>query len=206
VVASPPGQLNVCCGARGRRLAGLALGVTLAGLALGGSPAPARAQLAGGAGDSTAVIAARLQRADSTLAAVEAELRLRDERVGALADAARRGATGGLVVLLRVDPASPRTLASATLSIGGADGERRVYYTPARDALAAGAADELHRGRMLAVPHALTLELVMGSQRLSRTYTVLPAGDGRMTYVQFMVRGGELEGTSWSGAAVASGR
>jgi hypothetical protein len=206
VVASPSGQLKVSRGSRGRRLAKLALGVTLAAPALGASPVPAGAQLPGGVGDSTAVIAARLQRADSTLAAVEAELRLRDERVGALADAARRGATGGLVVLLRVDPASPRTLASATLSIGGADGERRVYYTPARDALAAGAADELHRGRVLAVPHTLRLDLTMGAQRLSRSYTVRPAGDGRTTYVEFTVRGSELEGTSWSGAALASER
>jgi hypothetical protein len=142
-----------------------------------------------------------LARLDSTLAATDRALRAHVARTDVLAGAARRGVGGLVIVFLRTAGAAPQTLSRATLRLDDAVFPARLYYAAARDALAAGGADELHRGSVLAVPHEVTLTVVAGERTLSETVTVTPGSDGHARYVQFVLTATALEASSWLGGA-----
>jgi hypothetical protein len=167
---------------------------------LASTPSGAAAQLSSDPADTPAARRGRLARLDSTLATVERRLRAQIAHTDSVTNAARRDPGVG-IVLLTVADGAPRTLSRAALRFDDAEVRTRVYYGGARDALAAGGADELHRTTVLGVPHEVTLDVVAGDRPLSRTVTVTPAADGHATYVQFVLTAGALEASSWSGVA-----
>ena len=161
-----------------------------------GGPALVRAQqaTAPAAGD-----AARLAALDAMVGRLEAAERDRAARLDTLAGAARLGAPGALVVLLRVEPGAARPVARATLSVDGAEAAARDYSAAGTSAPGPGAADELLRAPARPVPHVLALAATVGGERVSRDVTVTPARHGRPTYVEFVLSGSRLDAAAWTG-------
>lgn len=182
----------------------LALGLALV---IAGMPGEATAQIAPAAAspvDGVAGLREGLRRADSTAVLVTAQLRARDARVIATADAVRRGVRGTLVVMLRADASATSAVASATLSVDEAEITTRTYNAAMRQALAAGGADELYRIGQLALPHTISLRVARDGRPVTRTVTVTPPSDDGTIYVGFVVGRDGIDVDSWTiGPALA---
>lgn len=168
-----------------------------------GAPATVRAQHAE---TPTAGDAARLRALDALVGRLEGAERDRAARLDTLAGAARGGAGGTLIVLLRVEPGPARPVARATLSVDGTEAVARDYAPTGRSAPGPGAADELLRAPALPVPHTLALTATVGSEPVTRAVAVTPARDGRPTYVQFVLSGGRLDASAWTGPTAPGAR
>lgn len=170
-------------------------------------PAAAGAQQTAAArSDSLAEGDAAVRRLAALLGAAEEQVRATSVRVAPTAEGARQGVRATLVVLLRADSGAGRALGAAALSVNGAPSQPRVYYAQDREALSAGAADELFRAHVLAVAHSLAVQVTVGGRALAQTVRVEPARGAELTYVEFAVRGGQLVASSWSAGAPGAGQ
>jgi len=138
-----------------------------------------------------------LQQIDALLATSQDNLLLQRERFASLSDAvsARTGAM--LVVLLRADSSQSQTVQSAVAMVDSVSGEQRTYSSSASTALARGAADQLYRAAVVATDHAVSVRITVDGKTLTGAATV-PATRQSVTYVQFVVRNGQLTSSTWT--------
>ena len=138
-----------------------------------------------------------LQQLDALLATSQNNLSAQRERFAALSDAidARTGAT--LIVLLRADSSQAQTIQSAVVTIDSVGGQPRTYSGQASTALARGAVDQLYRASVMPAEHTVAIQITVDGRTLTGT-TSVPAARQSVTYVQFLVRNGQVTSSTWA--------
>jgi hypothetical protein len=141
-----------------------------------------------------------LQGLDSILVASQDNLLSQRDRFRALGDAVRTRTGAQIVVLLRADSADAQAVAlltAAELEVNGARVAVRAYSSDAVRALQVGAVDQMYRADVLPARHTVRLSASVGTERLSQSVDVAAQGE-MVTYVQFVVRSGQLVPTTWT--------
>ena len=139
-----------------------------------------------------------LQQLDALLATSQDNLNAQRDRFSALSDAvaARSGAT--LVILLRADSSQSQNVQSAVVTVDSVAAQPRTYNAKASGALARGAVDELYRAPAVPSDHAVAVQITVDGRTLTSTTTV-PVARQAVTYVQFIVRNGQVTSSTWTG-------
>jgi len=140
-----------------------------------------------------------LQQLDALLATSQDNLSAQRDRFAALSDAvaARSGAT--LVILLRADSSSqPQNVQSAVATVDSVAAQTRTYNSKASGALAQGAVDQLYRAPVVPSDHAVAVQITVDGRTLTGS-TRVPVSRQAVTYVQFIVRNGQVTSTTWTG-------
>src|SRR5215218_8187022 len=140
-----------------------------------------------------------LQQLDALLSTSQDNLGAQRDRFATLSDAiaSRSGAT--LVVLLRADSSqTQQNVQSAVVSVDSVAGQPRTYNAKASGALARGAVDQLFRAPIVPADHAVAVQITVDGRTLSGSTTV-PTARQAVTYVQFVVRNGQVTSTTWTG-------
>lgn len=138
-----------------------------------------------------------LLQLDNMLASAQENMTAQRDRMRALGDAVRRRSGAVLVVLLRADSVAPSALGSFDLQLDNASAAIRTYSPMAATALQQGAVDQLYRSEVLPTAHVVRLNATIAGQSVSQSVNV-NAQPETVTYVQFMVRNGQLVPTSWT--------
>ena len=138
-----------------------------------------------------------LQQLDALLSAAQTNLAAQRERFSLISDAvsARTGAT--LVVLLRADSSQTQSVQSAVVTVDSVASEPRTYSGQASGALARGAVDQLYRAPVVPADHAVSVQISVDGKTLISSTTV-PASRQAVTYVQFVVRNGQITSSTWT--------
>jgi hypothetical protein len=138
-----------------------------------------------------------LQQLDALISTSQDNLMAQRERFVAMSDAigARTGAT--LVVLLRADSSQTQTVQSAVVTVDSVGIQPRTYSAQASGALARGAVDQLFRAPVVPADHAVAIQVTVDGRTLTSTATV-PAARQSVTYVQFVVRNGQVTSSTWT--------
>ena len=140
-----------------------------------------------------------LQQLDALLVTSQDNLGAQRDRFAALSDAvaSRSGAT--LVILLRADSSSqPQNVQSAVATVDSVAAPARTYNTKASGALARGAVDQLYRAPVVPSDHSVAVQIMVDGRTLTGS-TKVPVSRQAVTYVQFMVRNGQVTSTTWTG-------
>ncbi len=148
--------------------------------------AAARARVLLASDEQTALLAL-----DSLLAVAQGQMRDERDEMTALGDAVRRRTGAVLVVTLRADSSQSQILGRADLVVDNAPAAERRYTPVALTALQMGAVDELYRMDVLPTTHAVELRATINGQPLVQRVNVT-AVEQSVTYVQFLVRNGQL--------------
>lgn len=138
-----------------------------------------------------------LNQLDSVLTLSQDNLLAQRDRFQLIGDAVRRRTGAVLVVLLRADSTQSQLIQTATLSVDNAQAESRTYSVTANSALSLGAVDQLFRANVLPTTHTIVLNAVVNNQPVTQTVSVNVPTES-VTYVQFAVRGGQIQQTTWS--------
>jgi F0F1-type ATP synthase membrane subunit b/b' len=138
-----------------------------------------------------------LQQLDALLSTAQTNLAAQRDRFALISDAvsARTGAT--LVVLLRADSSQTQTVQSAVVTVDSVSSEPRTYSGQASGALARGAVDQLYRSPVIPADHAVSVQISVDGKTLTSATTV-PATRQAVTYVQFVVRNGQITSSTWT--------
>jgi hypothetical protein len=138
-----------------------------------------------------------LQQLDALLSTAQTNLAAQRDRFSLISDAvsSRTGAT--LVVLLRADSSQTQTVQSAVVTVDSVASQPRTYTGQASGALARGAVDQLFRSPVAAVDHAVSVQISVDGKTLTSSTTV-PATRQAVTYVQFVVRNGQITSSTWT--------
>jgi F0F1-type ATP synthase membrane subunit b/b' len=138
-----------------------------------------------------------LQQLDALLSTAQTNLAAQRDRFALISDAvsARTGAT--LVVLLRADSSQTQTVQSAVVTVDSVSSEPRTYSGQASGALARGAVDQLYRSPVIPADHAVSVQISVDGKTLTSATTV-PATRQAVTYVQFVVRNGQIASSTWT--------
>jgi hypothetical protein len=139
-----------------------------------------------------------LQQLDALLSTSQDNLGAQRDRFAALSDAisSRSGAT--LVILLRADSSSQtQNVQTATATIDSVAAQPRTYNAKASGALARGAVDQLYRAPVVPADHSVTVQITVDGRTLTGTANVSAARQAT-TYVQFVVRNGQVTSTTWT--------
>jgi F0F1-type ATP synthase membrane subunit b/b' len=138
-----------------------------------------------------------LQQLDALLSTAQTNLAAQRDRFALISDAvsARTGAT--LVVLLRADSSQTQTVQSAVVTVDSVASEPRTYSGQASGALARGAVDQLYRSPVIPADHAVSVQISVDGKTLTSATTV-PATRQAVTYVQFVVRNGQITSSTWT--------
>ena len=140
-----------------------------------------------------------LQQLDALLVTSQDNLNMQRDRFSTLSDAvaARSGAT--LVILLRADSSSqPQNVQSAVATVDSVAAPARTYNTKASGALARGAVDQLYRAPVVPSDHSVAVQIMVDGRTLTGS-TKVPVSRQAVTYVQFIVRNGQVTSTTWTG-------
>lgn len=138
-----------------------------------------------------------LNQLDSILTMSQDNLLAQRDRFQLIGDAVRRRTGAVLVVLMRADSTQNQLIQTATLTVDDAPSESRQYSVTMNSALALGAVDQLFRANVLPTTHTIVLNAMVNNQPVSQTVTVNVPSES-VTYVQFAVRGGQIQQTTWS--------
>jgi DNA replication initiation complex subunit (GINS family) len=138
-----------------------------------------------------------LQQLDALISTSQDNLMAQRERFASLSDAigARSGAT--LIVLLRADSSQSQTVQSAVVTVDSVAGETRTYSGQASSALARGAVDQVYRAPVVPADHAVAIQITVDGKTVTGAMTV-PAARQSVTYVQFVVRNGQVTSSTWT--------
>ena len=138
-----------------------------------------------------------LQQLDALLATSQDNLSAQRDRFALLSDAiaTRGGAT--LVVLLRADSSQAQNVQSATATVDSVPAQPRTYNAKASGALARGAVDQLYRAPVVPADHSVTVQITVDGRTLTSSANV-PAAKQATTYVQFVVRNGQVTSSTWT--------
>lgn len=138
-----------------------------------------------------------LNQLDSVLTLSQDNLLAQRDRFTLIGDAVRRRTGAVLVVLLRADSTQNQLIQTATLIVDNAQTESRTYTVTANSALSMGAVDQLFRANVLPTSHTVTLNTIVNNQPVVQTVTVNVPTES-VTYVQFAVRNGKVQPTTWT--------
>jgi hypothetical protein len=139
-----------------------------------------------------------LRQLDSLLTISQDNLLAQRDRFLSLGEAVRRRAGAELVVVFRADSSSSaQQIDSVRVNIDEGIAGERHYSIIASGALANGAIDELYRSNVLPASHAVALTVHANGAPLTQTVHV-DAAAGAITYVQFMLRNGQMTQTTWA--------
>ena len=138
-----------------------------------------------------------LNSLDSVLTLSQDNLLAQRDRFQLIGDAVRRRTGAVLVVLLRADSTQSQLIQTATLSVDNAQAQSRQYSVTANSALSLGAVDQLYRANVLPTTHTIVLSAIVNNQPVTQTVTVNVPTES-VTYVQFAVRGGQIQQTTWT--------
>ena len=138
-----------------------------------------------------------LQQLDALLSTAQTNLAAQRDRFSLISNAvsSRTGAT--LVVLLRADSSQTGSVQSAVVSVDSAASQPRTYSGQASSALARGAVDELYRSPVVPSDHTVSVQISVDGKTLTSSATV-PATRQAVTYVQFIVRNGQITSSTWT--------
>ena len=138
-----------------------------------------------------------LQQLDALLSTAQTNLAAQRDRFSLISDAvsARTGAT--LVVLLRADSSQTQSVQSAIVTVDSVASQPRTYSGQASGALARGAVDQLYRSPVVPADHAISVQITVDGKTLTSSTTV-PATRQAVTYVQFVVRNGQISSSTWT--------
>jgi hypothetical protein len=138
-----------------------------------------------------------LQQLDALLSTAQTNLAAQRDRFSLISDAvsARSGAT--LVVLLRADSSQTGNVQSAVVTVDSVASEPRTYSGKASGALARGAVDQLFRSPVVPSDHSISVQIAVDGKTLTSATTV-PAARQAVTYVQFLVRNGQITSSTWT--------
>lgn len=138
-----------------------------------------------------------LQQLDALLSTAQTNLAAQRDRFALISDAvsSRTGAT--LVVLLRADSSQTQTVQSVVVMVDSVASEPRTYSGQASGALARGAVDQLYRSPVIPADHAVSVQISVDGKTLTSATTV-PATRQAVTYVQFVVRNGQITSSTWT--------
>ena len=140
-----------------------------------------------------------LQQLDALLSTAQTNLAAQRDRFSLIADAVS-GQTGAtLVVLLRADSSQTQTVQSAVVTVDSVASQPRTYSGQASGALARGAVDQLYRSPVVPADHAVSVQISVDGKTLTGSMTV-PATRQAVTYVQFVVRNGQVTSSTWTSA------
>ena len=139
-----------------------------------------------------------LQQLDAMLATSQTNLTAQRDRFAGLSSAIGGRSGAILVVLLRADSSQAQTVQSAVVAIDNVSGDPHTYSALASGALARGAVDEVYRAPVIPSDHAISIQVTVDGRIVTGTATV-PAAQQAVTYVQFVVRNGQVTSTSWAG-------
>ena len=139
-----------------------------------------------------------LQQLDALLATSQTNLTAQRDRFAGLSSAIGGRSGAILVVLLRADSSQAQTVQSAVVSVDNVSSDPRTYSSLASGALARGAVDEVYRAPVIPSDHAIAIQVTVDGRTLSGSANV-PAAQQAVTYVQFVVRNGQVTSTSWAG-------
>ncbi|MFI5246524.1 MAG: hypothetical protein ACHQQR_14925 [Gemmatimonadales bacterium] len=137
-----------------------------------------------------------LQRLERMLDSAQARLLIQRDRIRLLKDEAQATDRAVLVVLVRADTL-PEGGVSAVLTLDGAMIKKQTYMAEKAKAIAAGAADELYRADMPPVEHTVLVQIAGTGLNVGDTVTVA-AVPGKVTYVEFALKGGKLVTAKWT--------
>jgi len=146
-----------------------------------------------------------LRRLDAALGDAGAELARVDARVSAVRDGGRTELATPVVVLLRAQSGAAATVQSATVEMDGAPLPMRRYGAADREALRAGAADELFHGALPPGAHVVRA-IVTVAGAATRAATVAVPSSARPTWIELTLRDGGLDGAAWASAPAATRR
>ena len=138
-----------------------------------------------------------LQQLDALLSTAQTNLAAQRERFSLISDAvsSRSGAT--LVVLLRADSSQTQSVQSAVVTVDSVASQPRTYSGQASGALARGAVDQLYRSPVVPADHAVSVQISVDGKTLTSSTTV-PTTRQAVTYVQFVVRNGQITSSTWT--------
>ena len=138
-----------------------------------------------------------LQQLDALISTSQDNLLAQRERFASLSDAvaARTGAT--LIVLLRADSSGAQTVQSAIVTVDSVAGQPRTYSAQANNALSRGAVDQVYRAPVVPANHSVAIQVTVDGRPLTGSATV-PAARQAVTYVQFVVRNGQVTSSTWT--------
>ena len=138
-----------------------------------------------------------LQQLDALLSTAQTNLGAQRDRFALISNAvsSRTGAT--LVVLLRADSSQTQNVQSAVVTVDSAATQSRTYSGKASGALARGAVDELYRSPVVPSDHSVSVQISVDGKMLTSSTTV-PATRQAVTYVQFIVRNGQITSSTWT--------
>ena len=138
-----------------------------------------------------------LQQLDALLSTAQTNLASQRERFSLISDAvnARTGAT--LIVLLRADSSQTGSVQSAVVTVDSVASQPRTYSGQASGALARGAVDELYKSPVVPADHAVSVQISVDGKTLTSSTTV-PTTRQAVTYVQFLVRNGQVTSSTWT--------
>jgi hypothetical protein len=138
-----------------------------------------------------------LQQLDALISTSQDNLLAQRERFAALSDAiaARTGAT--LIVLLRADSSGAQTVQSAIVTVDSVAGQPRTYSAQANDALSRGAVDQIYRAPVVPANHSVAVQVMVDGRPVIGSATVSAARQA-VTYVQFVVRNGQVTSSTWT--------
>lgn len=138
-----------------------------------------------------------LQQLDALLSTSQDNLSAQRDRFALLSDAisTRSGAT--LVILLRADSSQAQNVQAATATVDSVAAQPRTYNAKASGALARGAVDQLYRAPVVPADHSVTVQITVDGRTLTSSANVAAAKQAT-TYVQFVVRNGQVTSTSWT--------
>ncbi|HJR63392.1 MAG TPA: hypothetical protein VJ803_06790 [Gemmatimonadaceae bacterium] len=140
---------------------------------------------------------AALQELDSMLTLAQDEMVAQRDRMRALGDAVRRRTGAVLVVLLRADSTQSQVMQTAELAVNSAVVTNRTYSAGANSALQMGAVDQLYRADVLPTNHTVRLQVTVNGQPVVGSLDITAPGE-TVTYVQFLVRNGQLVPSTWT--------
>jgi hypothetical protein len=137
-----------------------------------------------------------LQHLEQLLDSAQARLLVQRDRIRLLKDEAQTTGRTLVVVLVRAD-AFPAGDVAAVLIVDGVMTLNQTYKPEQAKAIAAGAADELYRAEMTPAEHKVLVQIAGKGLSVGETATV-SAVPGKVTYVEFALKGGKLVTATWT--------
>lgn len=137
-----------------------------------------------------------LQRLEQLLDSAQQRLLVQRDRIRLLKDASVQTRQAVLVVLVRAD-SLPAGEVAVVLMLDGVQIKVATWRPEQARAVAAGAAEELYRAEIAPVGHTVLVQIAGKGFSTGETIAI-PAAQGAVTYVEFVLRGGRLVASTWT--------
>ncbi len=141
--------------------------------------------------------AGALTKLEFLLDSAQNRLTAQRDRIHALQDATSGNQQAALIVVaLRAD-ALPSGPVAATVRLDDREVATFTLTPQGRRNVTSGGAEQVHRGEIAPVGHAVSLKLTSAGGASTEQITI-PAAPNLITYVEFVFKGGKLTATTWT--------